>query len=148
MAPELKIIAWEVTRRCYLKCKHCRASARDIPYEGELSTDECLKFIDIVAAKAKPLIILTGGEPMCREDIYDIAAHASRAGLRVAMAPCGWLLDEVTTARIIDSGVKMISISLDGPDAKSHNEFRGMDSAFEKTLAGLEAAKRGGLKFQ
>ncbi|MHC4597489.1 MAG: radical SAM protein [Planctomycetota bacterium] len=144
----MKIIAWEVTRRCYLNCKHCRASAKDIPYEGELTTDECLRFVDVVAARAKPLLILTGGEPMCRDDIYDIASHATRAGLRVVMAPCGWLLDEDSTRRLIDAGVKKISISLDGPDAESHDAFRGMEGAFEKTLAGLEAAKRAGMGFQ
>ncbi len=73
------LIAWEVTRSCHLNCKHCRAAARFGPYPNELSTEECFHFLDDVASFSRPIMILTGGEPMLREDIFDIAAHGSHS---------------------------------------------------------------------
>ncbi len=143
-----QLIAWEVTRFCLLSCKHCRAAAKATPYPGELSTQECFRLLDNIASFAKPIIILTGGEPMMRPDIYDIAAHGHGLGLPMAMAPCGILIDDETAAKIVKSGIKRISISLDGATAASHDEFRGVEGAFEGTLAGLEAAKRAGIEFQ
>ncbi len=143
-----RLIAWEVTRFCLLSCKHCRAAAKAEPYSGELSTQECFRLLDNIASFAKPIIILTGGEPMMRPDIYDIAAYGHGLGLPMVMAPCGILIDDETAVKIVQSGIKRISISLDGATAESHDEFRGVEGAFEGTLAGLEAAKRAGLEFQ
>ena len=98
-----QLIAWEVTRFCVLSCKHCRAAAKSTPYSGELTTEECLKLLDNIASFAKPIIILTGGEPMTRADIYDIAAHGHGLGLPVVMAPCGVLIDDETAAKIVKS---------------------------------------------
>ncbi len=148
MDHQLHIIAWEITRRCYLNCKHCRGAARDVEYEGELTTAECKRLIDVVASRAKPLVILTGGEPMTRDDVYEIAAYGNAAGLRMVLSPCGWMLDDDTCRRLLDAGIDKISISLDGHDAASHDDFRGVEGAFEKTLAGVEAARRNGIAFQ
>ncbi len=104
--------------------------------------------MDNIASFSRPIIILTGGEPMMRPDIYDIAAHGHELGLPVVMAPCGILIDDETAVKIVQSGIKRISISLDGATAKSHDAFRQVEGAFEGTLAGLEAAKRAGLEFQ
>jgi len=143
-----RLIAWEVTRHCLLACKHCRAAAQSTPDPGELTTDECFRLLDNIASFAKPIIILTGGEPMLRPDVYDIAARASSLGLSVAMAPCGVLINDETAARMVQSGVKRISLSLDGVTAQSHDGFRGVDGAFDACLRGIEAAKRAGLDFQ
>ena len=143
-----RLIAWEVTRSCPLHCKHCRGAARSTVYPNELSTDECFKLLDNIASFAKPIIILTGGEPMLRRDIYDIAAYASGMGLRVVMAPCGALISDETAAKISRAGIRHISISLDGATAKSHDAFRGVDGAFASALRGIEATKRAGLSFQ
>ncbi|MCP4375222.1 MAG: radical SAM protein [bacterium] len=142
------LIAWEVTRSCMLACKHCRAAARPEPYSGELSTEECFALLDNIASFSKPIIILTGGEPMLREDIYEIAAHATSLGLPVVMAPCGMLVDEASVEEMIDAGVRGISISLDGATAESHDDFRGVPGAFDGAMKGIEAARRGGLDFQ
>jgi len=142
------LIAWEVTRSCMLACKHCRAAARPEPYSGELSTDECFALLDNIASFSKPIIILTGGEPMLREDIYDIAAHATSLDLPVVMAPCGMLVDDASVAKMKDAGIRAISISLDGATAQSHDDFRGVPGAFDASVKGIEAAKRGGLGFQ
>ena len=72
---ELRLVAWETTRNCNLACVHCRASADMGPHEGELSTPEALRLLDQIAEVAKPIIILTGGEPLLRPDIYDIARY-------------------------------------------------------------------------
>ena len=143
-----RLIAWEVTRFCLLSCKHCRAAATATAYEGELSSQECYKLLDNIASFSRPIIILTGGEPMIRPDIYEIAAYGDKLGLPMVMAPCGILIDDETAAKIVQSGIKRISISLDGATAESHDAFRGVEGAFEGTLAGLEAAKRAGLEFQ
>ena len=143
-----RLIAWEVTRSCVLACKHCRGAAQMTPYADELSTDECRRLLDNIAAFSKPTIILTGGEPMLREDIYDIARYACDLGLHTVMAPCGLLLNDETARKILEAGVRHISISLDGATATSHDAFRGIGGVFDDALRGLEAAKKAGLEFQ
>jgi MoaA/NifB/PqqE/SkfB family radical SAM enzyme len=142
------IVAWEITRRCGLKCRHCRGAARDCGYAGEFSTGECFKTIDALAAFSKPMIILTGGEPLMRADIFDVARYASGKGCRVVLATCGHLLTAETAAKLKDSGVMAVSLSLDAATAKAHDAFRGIDGAYEKTLAGLKHLKGAGIPFQ
>jgi heme b synthase len=143
-----RLIAWEVTRQCPLACRHCRASAEKSAYEGELSTDECFRVLDNIAAFARPTIILTGGEPLLRPDIFDLAAHARGLGLPVVLATCGKPLTPDVAARLKESGVHAISISLDGASAASHDAFRGETGAFDAALRALAAAKQAGLAFQ
>jgi AdoMet-dependent heme synthase len=146
--PGPRLIAWEVTRSCPLACKHCRAAARHTPYPGELTTDEGRRLLDNIASFARPTMILTGGEPMLRTDIYDLAGYAHKLGLPVVMAPCGLLIDDDTAQRMLRAGIEVISISLDGATAASHDAFRGVKGAFDGAMRGLEAARRAGLKFQ
>ena len=143
-----RMIAWETTRACPLACKHCRAAAQPNAESDELSTDESRRMLRGIAALAKPTIILTGGEPMMREDIYELAAYARELGMRVVMAPCGLLLNDQTAARLVSAGIEHISISIDGLDAQSHDEFRGVPGAFDGALRGIDAARRAGLGFQ
>jgi len=143
-----RVIAWEITRHCDLRCRHCRGGARPVDYEGELTTDECLRVVDGIAACCKPILILTGGEPMSRPDVYDIAGHATQCGLRVVMAPCGHLLTAETATRLKDAGVRAISISIDGATAATHDAFRGVAGAFDRTVAGLRHAIDAGIAFQ
>jgi heme b synthase len=143
-----RLIAWEVTRSCPLACKHCRAAAHLEPYPGELSTDECRRVLENIASFARPTMILTGGEPMLRTDIYDIAEHAHRLGLPVVMAPCGQFVDDAAVARMKKAGIHCISISIDGATAASHDAFRGVRGAFDSAIRATEAARRGGLDFQ
>ena len=133
------LIAWEVTRSCMLACKHCRAAARPEPYSGELSTQECFSLLDNIASFAKPIIILTGGEPMLREDIYEIAAHGTSLGLPVVMAPCGMLVDDEAIGKMKDAGIRSISISIDGATSESHDAFRVVPGAFDGAMKGIEA---------
>jgi heme b synthase len=147
-APLPRLIAWEVTRSCLLNCKHCRAAARQGAYSGELTFAECRALLDNIASFSRPTIILTGGEPMLRADIYEIAGYAHGLGLPAVMAPCGPLLNDESVAKILRAGIRRISLSLDGATAASHDEFRGIPGAFESVLRGIEAARRGGLEFQ
>jgi len=142
------LIAWEVTRSCNLNCRHCRAAAKNIKYDNELKTDECKRLLDNIASFSQPIIILTGGEPMLREDIYEIARHGSDLGLRMVMAPCGMLIDDASVKKIKAAGIQAISISIDGATAESHNAFRRVAGAFEGAMAAMAAAKRNGLPFQ
>jgi MoaA/NifB/PqqE/SkfB family radical SAM enzyme len=98
--PPLRMIAWEVTRSCNLNCIHCRAAAERGPYPGELSTEESLRLIDGIASFSKPVVILTGGDPLLREDIYDIARYGTGRGLRMVIAPNGTLVDEEKARRL------------------------------------------------
>lgn len=142
------MVAWEVTRSCNLACGHCRASALRGPYPGELGTEKCLQLLDEIAAVAKPVIILTGGEPLLRKDIYDIAAYGDRKGLRMVLATNGTFVTEAVANRMIETGIRRVSVSLDGPDAGSHDAFRGVPGAFAEALAGIAAMKKAGLEFQ
>ncbi len=143
-----KIIAWEITRRCELKCRHCRGAARDCDYADEFSTAECFKTVDALAAFSNPMIILTGGEPLMRADIFEVARYATDKGCRVVLATCGHLLTTEITAKLKAAGVMAVSVSLDAATAEAHNAFRGVEGAYEKTLAGLELLKHAGIPFQ
>ena len=144
----LRMVAWELTRGCNLACVHCRASAGRGPYPGELSTSECFRVMDEIGSVAKPVIILTGGEPLLRTDIFDLARYGSNIGFRMVMATNGTLITEDTIREMKESGIQRISISLDGPNAESHDAFRRVSGAFEGSLRGIEMAKKGGLDFQ
>ena len=88
----LRLVAWELTRSCNLACVHCRAAAQDRPYEGELTAAECRRVMDEIAEVAKPIVILTGGEPLLRPDVFDLAQYGNGLGFRMTMATNGTLL--------------------------------------------------------
>ncbi|MBQ7189062.1 MAG: radical SAM protein [Kiritimatiellae bacterium] len=143
-----RIVAWEVTRRCLLSCKHCRAGAADHAYEGELTTDECLRVLDSLAAYSQPMIIWTGGEPMCRPDISLLVRAATDRGMRSVMAPCGALVTEKTMQILENVGVMACSFSLDGATAATHDAFRGVEGAFAHVTRAMEIARKIGMPFQ
>ncbi len=144
----LRLVAWEVTRTCNLACVHCRAAAQDRPYENELTTDECFHLLDDIETFAKPIVILTGGEPLLRPDIFDIAAYGNSKGFRMTMAVNGTLLTAEKARRMMDAGIQRISISIDGSDAESHDAFRMVQGAFDGALRGVAHARKAGLEFQ
>lgn len=144
-----QVVAWELTRRCPLSCRHCRASARSVADERELNTEECLRVVDsLIKLSSKPLLILTGGEPLSRADIWEIARKASTEGLRTVMAPCGVSVDERAVRRMLESGIRAISLSVDGATADQHDAFRGVPGAFDANLKAMAFARAAGLPFQ
>ncbi|MDO8737045.1 MAG: heme b synthase [Thermoleophilia bacterium] len=146
--PAPRLIAWEVTRKCGLSCRHCRAAANKGPYPGELSTEKCFQVIDEIAELGKPIVILTGGDPMLRENIYEIARYGTEKGLKMVMSPCGTLLNEENAQKLKDAGIERISISIDGANAETHDDFRRVPGAFDEAIKGIENAKKAGLEFQ
>jgi len=144
----LRLVAWETTRNCNLACIHCRASATTGPHSGELDTQEAFRLLDQIIDVGKPIVILTGGEPLLRDDIYDIAAYGSQKGLRMVMAPNGTLITEDVAQKLMDAGIKRISVSLDGATPEKHDSFRMVKGAFEGAIQGMKIAHKVGLEFQ
>jgi heme b synthase len=144
----LRLVAWEITRNCNLSCVHCRAAATMGPYAGELDTAACLNLLDQIKEVGDPIIILTGGEPLLRPDIFDIARYGTDKGLRMVMAPNGTLLTRKIAGKLVDAGIQRISISLDGASKASHDRFRGVEGAYEGALRGIHHAKNAGIEFQ
>ncbi len=146
--PAIRLVAWETTRRCNLSCVHCRAAAEDHFYENELATDAAMQLMDQIREVGQPIIILTGGEPLLRPDIFEIAAYGTQIGLKMVMAPNGTMITPENAAKMRESGIKRISISLDGSTRESHDKFRGVDGAFDGALNGIKFAKEAGIEFQ
>ncbi len=144
----LRLVAWEVTRSCNLNCIHCRAAAEKGPYPGELSTDKCMEILDQIAEVGKPIIILTGGEPLMREDIFDLASRGTQIGLRMVMATNATLLTPAITEKLKASGIQRVSVSLDRASEADHDRFRKVPGAFEGSLEGIECLKKAGIEFQ
>lgn len=144
----LRLVAWETTRNCNLSCIHCRASATQGTFSGELDTKASYRLMDQIAHVAKPIIILTGGEPLLKTDIFDIATYGTDKGFRMVMAPNGTLITEGIAKQMADAGIQRISVSLDGATRESHDRFRGVDGAFEGALRGIRLAKSAGIEFQ
>ncbi len=143
-----RLVFWETTAGCNLACIHCRRiTVADQLLPQDLTTHESFDLIDQIAAFARPIFVLSGGEPLFRPDIFDIARHASDAGLIVALATNGTLIDAAVASEIRDSGVRRVSISFDGADAQTHDIFRGA-GAFEKAIAGMEHLRVAGVSYQ
>ena len=147
-SPIMRLVAWEVTRSCNLACRHCRAEAHSEPYPGECATDTAKAFIDTLPDVGSPIIIFTGGEPLLRHDIFELAAYARDKGLRSVMAPNGTLITPENAARMADSGIQRCSISLDGADAARHDALRGVSGAFAAAMRGIAHLREAGVPFQ
>ncbi len=144
----IRLVFWELTARCNLRCVHCRAEAQEDFASGELSTDEIIKVAHDVREAGDPIVILTGGEPLVRPDFFEIAGECTRLFTRVALATNGTLIDDPLAARIVNTGIQRVSISLDGARAETHDAFRGMRGSFDEALAGFDALKRAGASVQ
>lgn len=143
-----KWIAWEVTRRCNLKCVHCRSSSQlDVVGHPDFSFEEAKRVLDDISSYASPVVVLSGGEPLLREDVFDIARYGTDKGLRMCMATNGTLVTEDTCHKIKDSGIKMVSLSLDGASAEVHDDFRSMPGAFAATTNAARLFKKHDIKF-
>ncbi|MGD2207704.1 MAG: radical SAM protein [Anaerolineae bacterium] len=142
------IVAWESTVACNLACVHCRASAQTTPEPDELTTQEVFDLIDQLAEYSQPIFVISGGEPLMRPDIYDIAAYGTQRGLRVAVSPNGTLLTSEAVSNLLAAGVKRISVSIDGSTAVRHDAIRGVPGAFDTAMEGLARCRDAGLGFQ
>lgn len=143
-----RLVAWELTRACNLACRHCRADAVTDPDPDELTTDEAKDFIDQLAENGKPILILTGGEPLLRDDVYEIARYGTEKGLRVVLATNGTVVTPDIARRLKSIGIQRISVSIDGLDAQTHDEFRCEQGSFDAAMAGIRHIKDAGIGFQ
>lgn len=143
-----RLVYWEITKRCNLRCAHCRAIPQTSVSPEELSRAEGFKLIDGIAEVGQPILVLTGGEPLLRRDVFDLAYHGKWRGLPMALATNGTLVRRNVARDIVAAGFKRVSISLDGPDAGSHDDFRQASGAFDKTVDGFTHLKELGMSMQ
>ncbi len=143
-----RVIAWESTRACNFACVHCRAQAQRLPDPNQLTTKEALQLVDQIASFCKPVLIISGGDPLQRRDIFGIAKYASDSGIRVVMSPSGSNINPTVIAKMKASGVRMISLSLDGSCAKVHDSFRQVPGAFSLAMQNMSYVREGDLAFR
>ncbi len=143
-----RLIFWEVTKGCNLRCIHCRATATELSSPTDLPTERALDIIKQIADFGNPILVLSGGEPLYRSDIFDLARFATERGIRVALATNGTLVTKPVAKKIVEAGVKRVSISLDGADALTHDTFRGIPGAFEAAIYGMRNLQELGLSVQ
>ncbi len=143
-----RLIFWELTKGCNLRCIHCRATATELSSPTDLSTQAARDIIDQITEVSTPILVLSGGEPLFRSDIFQLARYGTDKGLRVALATNGTLVSKHVARMIVDSGVQRVAISLDGSDALTHDTFRGIPGAFDAAIAGFRNLKNLGMSVQ
>ncbi|MDY6911230.1 MAG: radical SAM protein [Chloroflexota bacterium] len=148
LQPDLRLVAWEVTRQCNLHCAHCRAAAEEETGTGELSIQECFKIIDGILEVGRPILILTGGEPLLRPDIFEIGKYATDRGLRVVLGTNGTAITGEIAARMAKIPISRAGISIDFPEPELQDRFRGKAGAFDSAMDGIKAAQKAGIEIQ
>ena len=142
-----KWIAWEVTRRCNLSCVHCRSASGMNSFDTAFNTEEAKKLIDDIASFSTPVIVLSGGEPLLRADLFEIASYGSDKGLRMCIATNGSLVTDEICEKMKAARIKMVSMSLDGSNATTHDNFRGQPGAFEGVKRAAALFNKHGIEF-
>ena len=143
-----RLIFWEVTKGCNLRCIHCRATATELMSPNDLPTGKALNIISQIADFGNPILVLSGGEPLFRHDIFQLAEYATSRGLRAALATNGTMVTKDIAQKIKDSGIKRVSISLDGAHATTHDTFRGIPGAFDAAIYGMKNLQQLGVSVQ
>jgi heme d1 biosynthesis radical SAM protein NirJ len=143
--PPGPVVIWNLIRRCNLRCKHCYSISADTDFPGELSTDEIFAVMDDLRAFRVPVLILSGGEPLLRPDIFEISARARALGFYVGLSTNGTPIDEKLIDRIADANYDYVGISLDGIGAV-HDSFRRQEGAFKRSLNAVRLCRERGIK--
>ncbi len=144
-ADKRPVVVWNITRRCNLRCIHCYAHAKAGLQENELSTAEGKALIDDLADMGAPVLLLSGGEPLMRPDLPELAEYAVSRGMRAVISTNGTLIDRDTARVLKDIGLSYVGISLDG-NRQVNDRFRGMEGAFDQAMKGIENCKAAGIK--
>ncbi len=139
------VVIWNLVRRCNLKCKHCYSISGDVDFPGELNTSQIFNVIDDLKAFKVPVLILSGGEPLLRSDIFDISKRAKASGFYVGLSSNGTKITKDNIARIADVGYDYLGVSLDGI-GETNDRFRGKKGAFDEALSGIRLALAEGIK--
>ncbi len=148
MAPPLRLVFWESTKACNLSCRHCRAVPQRSLGPRELTTRRACDLMDAIAAVAKPVFVMSGGEPLFRPDVFDLAEYGVESGFRMALATNGTLVDGLIAAKIADAGFARVAISLDGANPETHDRFRGVPGAHALAVRGIRALRDEGVSVQ
>ncbi len=143
-----RLIAWEMTKRCKLSCEHCRISNNSLEPVNELNTTEGKKLLENIAKHYKPIIIMTGGDPILRADFLELARYGTSKGLKMVAASCGYGITPEFAKKMKKSGIMAVSLSLDGNDEKSHDEFRKQNGSFKEIMRAAKILKETGIPFQ
>jgi len=143
--PSRPVVIWNLIRRCNLTCRHCYATSADIDFKGELTTQEVRRVMADLRRFGVPVLILSGGEPLMRPDIFNLAQHAKALGFYVALSTNGTLIDESNLPRIRDAGFDYLGISIDGLE-ESHDRFRRRPGAFRESLRGIRLCRDAGIR--
>lgn len=139
------VVVWNITRRCNLKCIHCYAHANETTSKDELSTEEGKKLIDDLAGFGVPVILFSGGEPLVRKDLPELASYAVEKGMRAVISTNGTLITDNVAKELKDIGLSYVGISLDGTE-KVNDRFRGVKGAFNSAINGIKSCKKAGIK--
>ncbi len=140
------IVVWNLTRTCNLKCVHCYTDSEAKKYGGELSTDECKAVLDDLATFKVPAVLFSGGEPLMREDVFELAEYARSLGLHVVLSTNGTQITPEVAARFVELKFAYIGVSLDSAIPEIHDEFRGQKGAFERAMRGFRHCVNAGQK--
>lgn len=143
-----RLIFWELTKQCNLKCLHCRANASDKPDPGELNTQDIFKVMQEISGWCSPIIVLSGGEPLLRKDIFEIIKKGVELNLKIVVATEATIVDDKMASDLKKSGVLKVSVSIDGSSPEIHDEFRGMKGSFEKAVSGIKHLLSSGMPVQ
>ncbi len=143
-----KIISWNTTFRCNLKCSHCYLNAQGNSGIEELTTQEGKNLINQIVKVSKPILILSGGEPLLREDIFELVSYATAMGLRVTMGTNGTLIDDGLAEKLLNAGIRKLAISIDSSEPSIHNNLRGNQNAWLQAIEGIKACIRNGVGVQ
>lgn len=142
------LVSYSITTKCNLACKHCYSEATEDGAPDELTTEEAFRLLDDLAGWGIGLLVLDGGEPLCRDDLQEIVSYASKKGIMTGVGSNGTLIDKKIAMKMAEAGVQSVAISIDGANAETHDPFRGKSGAFHQALEGASALKIVGLPFQ
>ena len=137
------VVVWNITSQCNLKCRHCYIEATEAAKDNEMTTADGMAFIDDLAEMKVPVLMFSGGEPLVRPDLFELAAYAVEKGLRIVLSTNGTLIDDFTAQLIKEAGFQYVGVSIDGCE-ETHDMFRGEKGAFAAAIAGIRAAKAAG----
>jgi heme d1 biosynthesis radical SAM protein NirJ len=139
------VVVWNITKQCNLHCLHCYSDSKDLNYQNELTTREAMSVIDDLSSFKVPVIIFSGGDPLLRKDIFELAGYAREKGIRCALSTNGTLIDKEMGKKIADAKFAYVGVSIDGV-GEMNDMFRGMRGAYEKAIAGLKNCRELGVR--
>lgn len=139
------VVAWNITKKCNYKCKHCYSSSEILDYENELSFEEIKATVDSLKEMNVPVILLSGGEPLFRSDIFEVIEYIRSVGIKVSLSTNGSLIDESVAVKLKQLGIGYVGISIDGMES-INDRFRGVKGAFENSIRAIDNCKKAGVK--